>query len=339
MSESLRESVRKRPGMYVGDVREDYGRSALLFEVLGNAVDQVLAGHCDSITLILHADGGATVCDAGLGIPKPILERALLEHHDTATLDGHRFHAHLTGAAGLGLAPVSALCARIEVDTVFEGRRLRWVHERGLPLGPIENLGASDERGTRVRLRADPEVFPFPEFPRGHIYARVEELSHLLPGVRFTVRDEGAEFVSGGMRDRLRRIAPRSNPVIAREEVVEGSHVRLALGFGPTWDATIESWVNFFPTMDGGTHVKGLVTAVRALAKTKMQKDDLQARLAACVSVIHRSVEWGQPTRTELVSREVEPLVEQVTARALKAWFDAHPEDLAQLLPATAPRP
>jgi DNA gyrase subunit B len=331
---TLVESVRKRPGMFVGDVHDGSGLHYVLWEVVSNAIDQALAGHTSRVEIVLHAAGGATVVDEGSGIDPATLERALLEMHDTATLDGHPWHAHLNGFGGVGLAPVNAVSARFEVETVHAGTLYRWQLSRGVPLGPIESCGPTAARGTRIRFVPDEALFDFIDFDRIAVHTRAAEIAGLIPNLTIIVRDDGCTYTAPrGMLDLLLRRAPSARSFVSADELEEGTRVSMALA----WDfwansREIHSFVNFGRTLGGGTHVAGMLRAIRDLGRTKSAKERLERGLIAFVAVQHRSVQFGAPTRSELISKEVAPIVRRVTAKALADYFAVHPGELRALL-------
>lgn len=322
------EAVRKRPGMYVGDVHDGSGRDYVLWEVLSNSVDQALAEHTSRVEMIFHADDSVTIADEGLGIAPDTLERALTVMHNTPTFDGHRWHAHLNGFGGMGLAPVNALCHTFEVDTVREGTRHRWKFVRGVAQGPIESTPAKGAVGTRIRFRLDDGIFDDIRFPRERVHTRIAEITAMLPTLTVNVRDEGCSYAApNGLVDLLRRRQPGARPIVHADEVVDGTRVAIAMTWtGYDQEPVIVSFVNFGETRSGGTHVAGLRQAIRSFAKGSRAKDQIERGLIAYLSVLHRSVEYGEPTRDRLVTREVAPIVRAVAKRALASYFAEHSE-------------
>lgn len=166
--------VRKRPGMYVGDIDDGSGVIAMVLEVVANAYDQYLAGRCSSVSLTIAPDGSVTVEDDGPGFPAaggdgvPPLDNVLTRLSTTPTVDGHRPHVHL-GFGGMGLAVVNALSEQFELISVREGSELRTKYARGELVEPIATTPTKHASGTTIRFRPDPTIFKHLRIPRAEI--------------------------------------------------------------------------------------------------------------------------------------------------------------------------
>lgn len=345
-------SIRKRPGMYVGDTNE-LGARHLLWEVVSNAVDEHLAGRCRRIQITLGDMGRVTVEDNGGGISvdplpdgAPLLVHVLTHFHDRATFDGHPRHVHLNGN-GVGLVAVNALSRHLIVETTRAGRRYRLETVRGVAR-QLQDLGPTEEKGTRMMFLPDGEIFAFFELDATAIRSRLLEVAAFCPGLAFRVLDErrGDLACAGGLSELLAVQHPGLTPIImaplsAREER-DGIQVDVVLTWSSTrWNAGVRSYLNHYETRDGGTHVDGLRRGIRALVprdaphRQRVVKA-LRDRLVAIVSVLHHDPKLDSPTRSKLASPEVQPVVEGVVRRLLLDHAKRHPEEVRALLDACA---
>jgi DNA gyrase subunit B len=318
--------------MYVGGT--DDPRS-LLDQVLSNAFDEHLAGRASHIHVTLHADASVSVSDDGGGAEAATIERALTSIHHSATLDGHRPHAHLSewGHYGLGLFVVAALCEHFEIESTHALGTLRWSLLRGVPTGPIAVTDRREPLGTRVRFRADRDVFRSVELPRVTTIERLERLVDLAPKLRITLTDEAYEL-GQPKRGLARRL--RVPPLIELDHTVEPTHVRLALGWRSDWDREtkprVESFVNYLPTTEGGTHVSGLLDALKDVDAVLRPARPMRERLEACLAIVTPDVQFGAPTRDKLVAPAVRGVIRSVVSRELTRYLETHPEARERIL-------
>jgi DNA gyrase subunit B len=350
-------SIRKRPGMYVGDVVDGSGLRHLLWEVVGNAVDEHLAGFCRSIHVTLHEGGAATIDDDGRGIPVepladgvPFLTSVLTTSHDSPTFDGHGGHVHLDGA-GLGLIVVSALSREVVVESARGGRLHRQVFGAGVAIGPLADLGPTERKGTRVTFAPDPGVFTTLDFDATRIRDRLHEIAAFTPGLVLHFADERrtafacprgiVDLLPQGRHEPERLPDP---PLYAKGS--EGQvQVEVALQWAPKpWRGVLRSFVNLYETNEGGTHVaglrKGLDEVVAGLPRRERAPIArlLRERTVGIVSVLHRDPEYGGPTRARLTSPDVQPVVEAVVRRCLRDFAGSRPEEARRLIESVQPR-
>ena len=323
------EAVRRRPAMYLGSLAHP---AAALEEVLSNAFDEYLASRARHSEVTLHADAGVTIADDGGGIPRATIEGALRSPHDAATFDDHRPHVHLGGLRGLGLCVVAAVCSRFAIETVHAGHAHRWELARGVPTRALVSTPHAGPSGTRVRLAFDPGIFESVALPRVWLLERLEQLVDLSPGLRVTLRDEG-HVMASPPRGILARVS--GEPRIELSGVAEDTRVHLGLAWRPSFDERreprIESFVNWQRTRDHGTHVSGMLDGL-ALAEAELKpRRPLRERLDACLLVVTRDVQWGSPTKDQLRSPGLRPLVAEIVRRELLAHLGEHPESLDAL--------
>lgn len=334
----LREAVRKRPGMYFGDVHDKGGLFHLVLDVIANALDLALGGRCTRIDVEFGDDDSVTVSDDGPGIPvardkgPSLIE--ILEHRDEwPTVDGHRPHVHL-GLGAIGLAVVNAASESFELVTVCDGRRATARYSRGIAVQPLVVEPTTQPTGTRVRVRPDPQIFTVTRIPREDLGARLLDLSFLMPQVRLSWTGSAPRF-GQGLVDLVRLSARTTLGGIAhRRQEVETEAGPIDVEVVLAWcddsrPATcIHGFVNMERTREPGTHGEGLLDGLRGFFPRKGAAARREGLMAA-VAVILSDVKWGSPVKDKLVTPEARAAVKQVTMAALRAWAAAYPEAAA----------
>jgi DNA gyrase subunit B len=305
------EPVRKRPGMYIGSTGPR-GLHHLVYEVVDNAVDEALAGHCDRIVVVLHADGSASVSDNGRGIPTdihPRTGRSALETVLTVLHAGGKFGAGgykvSGGLHGVGVSVVNALSAWVEVTVHRQGQEHQQRFERGVAIGTLASKPAADpdQTGTLVRFLPDLEIFSSGiEFDYHTLSARLRELAYLNGGVRIVFRDERPSacndageaheeiyFYEGGIREYVAYMNAEKEPlhpdIIHVNAEKDGVQVEAALQWcADAYSDSILGFANNIRTVDGGTHIEGLKTVLtrtlNTFAKKRGKRKDNEANLA-----------------------------------------------------------
>lgn len=252
------EAVRKRPGMYIGDTAER-GLHHLVYEIVDNSIDEALAGHCNQIEVTIHIDSSVTVIDNGRGIPvdmHPTEQRSAAEVVLTKLHAGGKFdkasYKVSGGLHGVGLSVVNALAESLEVEIKREGKVYQQAYTRGVPRGPLKEVGKSKERGTRVTFKPDGEVFETTEFSFDTLSQRLRELAFLNRGVRITIEDERSQkkhefFYEGGLIsfvEHLNRAKTAIHPqVVHFEGEKDGVVVEIAMQWNDGYSESVFSFL------------------------------------------------------------------------------------------------
>lgn len=347
------ESIRKRPGMFVGDTTNRFGTHQMAWEVLANAIDQFLAARCTRIDVTMHSDGSLSVTDDGAGISletdeegRSWLERVLTTLHDTATADGHAPHVHLR-RLHVGLCMVSALSSVFSVEVRRDGRTWRIELERGRVTKPLTAIGDATSTGTTVRFLPDDTVFAMPDFEVETVARRVRELSSLLPGLVTSFACEGHEYGAGLHVAQL--LENHQGHRRHREPVTGEAHQGDASGRVAfewrSWpsEPTVVGYCNLKVTPDG-THIDGFR---RGLADALGRRDyrqvfeALKDGLDAVVSVLVIDPEYQGPTKSRIASTEARAVVREATRDAFERALESDPtlkQHIATLLDRGRPR-
>lgn len=347
------EAVRRRPGMYIGSTSAR-GLHHLVWEVVDNAVDEHLAGHCKNIVVVLGRDGSCSVTDDGRGIPvdehpklkKSGVEVALTQLHAGGKFGGGAYKVS-GGLHGVGVSVVNALSKHLKVE-VWQNQG-HWLQEyqRGRPLYNLKKVGGARQTGTRVTFSPDPEIFETVEFNLDTIAARLRELAFLNRGLHIMLQDEstGTRFrfqFEGGISSFVEHLNRTRNP-LHKEPVYfsverDGSIVELAFQYNDGYDEKIFSFANNIRTIEGGTHETGFRTALTRVLndyarKNKLIKDnednlsgeDVREGLTAVLSVKLQDPQFEGQTKTKLGNSEMAGLVNSLVGENLSFYLEENP--------------
>ena len=355
------EHVRKRPGMYVGgtDIKALHH---LVYEVVDNAIDEALAGFCTNIDIIIHADSSVTVEDNGRGIPVgPHPSKKDANGKPMETVDvvmtvigaGGKFggggYKVSGGLHGVGVSAVNALSEWMTTEVKRDGKHWQQTYKRGVPQGKIEQIGkVKDETGTKQTFKFDKQIFTEDiDYRFDTLVQRFREMAFVTRGVRIRFVDERNDremtfYFEGGLTSFVRylnRNRENLHPVVHVEKDIDAIGIEAAIQYTDAYTESVYSFANTINTIDGGTHLTGLRSAITRVINDYARKngllkdadppfsgDDTREGLTAIVSVKHPNPQFESQTKVKLMNPEAQTYVTQVVGEAFRTFLEENPQ-------------
>ncbi|NLX15108.1 MAG: DNA topoisomerase (ATP-hydrolyzing) subunit B [Phycisphaerales bacterium] len=359
------DAVRKRPAMYIGDTGLA-GLHHLIYEVVDNAIDEAMAGHCDEVTVALGADGSCTVRDNGRGIPigpmhhpdpkidgKPAVEICMTVLHAGGKFDRHSYKVS-GGLHGVGVSVVNALSEWVYVQVRQGGKVHEMQFARGHTVSPLKVIGEAKSTGTRIRFKPDPEIFPDCTFRYETLRNRLRELAYLNDNVRIKLADENSgqaeDFLyTDGLRAFVEHInegkAALHKPVtIHAEDDAQRLVADIAMQWNDGYNENVSCFANNIRNIDGGTHLSGFRSALTRAMNNYARREnllkgdlattgeDFREGLTAVLSVKVPEPQFEAQTKVRLMNPEVQSFVEQIVYEKFNNFLEENPGDAKRIV-------
>ena len=351
------EAVRRRPGMYVGGT-DQKALHHLVYEVVDNSIDEVLAGVCTKIEVILHADTSVTVIDNGRGIPVDLhpqkkvsaLEVVMTILHAGGKFGGDSYKVS-GGLHGVGVSAVNALSEWCEVKVSRNGKLYFQRYEQGRPIDPVKEIGTvpDGQTGTKVHFKYDKEIFKDEvDFRFSTLVQRFREMAFVTRQVEISLVDERTEprksmkfYFEGGIASfvqYLNRNRSVLHPVFFVENELDKVGIEVAIQYTESYSESIYSFANTINTVDGGTHLTGFRSAITRVLNDYARKnglikdndpnftgDDTREGMTAIVSVKHPDPQFESQTKVKLMNTEAQTLVQQAVGEGFSEFLEENP--------------
>jgi len=359
------EGVRHRPAMYIGDTSQA-GLHHLVYEIVDNAIDEALAGHCSNVKVSILIDGSVAVEDDGRGIPTemhatekiPAVELVMTRLHAGGKFDRSNYKVS-GGLHGVGASVVNALSEWLEVEIHREGRIFTQRYEKGKKASELTELGATDKRGTIIKFKPDAGIFETVEFAFEVLQKRLREMAFLMgrAGLKIEIADERKNesvvfSYPNGLDSFVELLNSKKGPIHpdiihlqktielpdAADDSLSEMSIEVAMQYNGGYREDIYSFVNNVNTVEGGTHLSGFKSALTRVVNTygrnsKILKedespdgDDVREGLAVVISIHHPDPQFESQTKIKLGNRDVQGLVESTVSEVLSMYLEENPK-------------
>ena len=358
------DAVRKRPGMYIGDTDDGSGLHHMVFEVMDNAIDEALAGHCKNITVTINNNNTVTVEDDGRGIPVDMhkgekisaAEVIMTQLHAGGKFD-HDSYKVSGGLHGVGVSVVNALSEKLELNIYRDGKEYSVIFNNGNTLKPLKQVGKTKKRGTRINFLPSKEVFSSIKFSSSILEKRIRELAFLNKGICIKLLDQThkkeKEFVhkyDGGIVEFVKHINNKKPILVNKNEkevfkkpvYVTATKNNVVVECSFEWNAgyseDVLPFTNNIPQKDGGTHLLGFRSALTRVInkysndrnnnkrnRVTLSGEDIKEGLTAVLSIKMQDPKFSSQTKDKLVSSEIRLIVESIINDKISTWFDQNP--------------
>lgn len=356
-------AVRKRPGMYIGDTDDGSGLHHMVFEVVDNAVDEALAGYCDTVDVVIHDNAWVSITDNGRGIPvgmhesgRPACEVIMCVLHAGGKFDQNSYKVS-GGLHGVGVSVVNALSEELKLESFREGYHWEQNFSRGDPVTGLIQREPTTITGTKISFKPDPQIFNNIEFHFDILAGRLREQAFLNKGVKVNITDERSGkshnfLFEQGIQEFVQHLNRSTTPVHKDPIIISGTRdlaemgggakceVDIAMQWNGTYQERMYCFTNNIKNIDGGTHLAGFrggltrsITGYiyrqfeKMVTKGELKSEDVREGLTAVVSVKLPDPKFSSQTKDKLVSSDVKAVVEGLVFDQLSAWLEEHPSE------------
>jgi len=358
------DAVRKRPGMYIGDTDDGSGLHHMVFEVVDNAIDEALAGHCKNIFISMNKDNTVTVEDDGRGIPVDMhkgekisaAEVIMTQLHAGGKFD-HDSYKVSGGLHGVGVSVVNALSENLDLNIFRDGKEYSIKFKNGDSIKPLKAIGSTKKKGTKITFLPSKEIFSSTKFSSAILQKRMRELAFLNKEINITLIDntgtKSKEFINkydGGILEFVKFLDLKKPILVNKNEkevfkkpiYISGEKNNVLVECSFEWNASYSEEVlpftNNIPQKDGGTHLLGFRSALTRVVnkyiseknsskknKVTLSGEDIKEGLTAVLSVKMPDPKFSSQTKDKLVSSEIRLIVENIISEKVSTWFDQNP--------------